>query len=95
MLGNGILTQAEGSAALYTSQATATTSPAALASQVCNEVLVQNDPTSSNTLYVGNASSQPAALVPGASITIPVSNTNQVYIKTSTGTAAVNILARS
>jgi hypothetical protein len=95
MLGNGILTQQEGSQALYTWQATATTSPAALTSQVCNEVVVQNDPGSSNDLYVGNSSSQVIVLVPGASIVIPVCNANLVYLKTATGTADVNIIARS
>ncbi len=95
MLGNGILTQQEGSQALYTWQATATTSPAALTSQVCNEVLVQNDPSSGNNLAVGNVSSQNTVLVPGASVSMPVANTNLVYIRTPSGTATVNILARS
>jgi hypothetical protein len=95
MLGNGILTQEEGSQALYTWQATATTTPTALASQACNEALVQNDPASSVDVLIGNSSNQYIDLAPGDSISLAVSNANLVYHKSVSSTATLNVLARS
>jgi hypothetical protein len=95
MLGNGILTQAEGSAALYTSQATATTSPAALASQACSELVIQNDPANSVDVLIGNSTNQYIDLAPGDAIVLAVSNANLVYHKSVSSTATLNILARS
>jgi hypothetical protein len=92
---NGIITHDEGSDALYTGQVTATTSAAALGSQACNGVAVQNDPGSSVNVLVGNATNQYIALVPGDNAVIPCTNISQVYVKSASSTATVNWLARS
>lgn len=64
-----------------------------LGAQACTSVLVQADPDNAVDVFVGSDSVQAIQLAPGASITIPVSNTNLVYAKTATGTANLNVLA--
>jgi hypothetical protein len=59
----------------------------------CTAVLVQNDPGSSNNLYVGNSTAQPINLKPGQAITIACSNLNLIYTKGNGGSATVNYLA--
>lgn len=62
--------------------------------QVCREVLVQNDSGNAGNLIVGNNLAQYVALTPGQSITLPVFSLSLVYVKMSAGTGTVNWLAR-
>jgi hypothetical protein len=71
----------------------ATTSAAALGSQVCSAVLVQNDPGSASNLLIGDSNSQPFSLKAGQACTIPCSNVSKVYAKTASGTATANWIA--
>jgi len=82
-----------GSSTLYDGTQTATTTAAALnsgTSRSCSSVLVQNDPDSTQDVFVGNDSSQSVQLVPGQAEVIPVDNVNKVFVKTASGTATVN-----
>lgn len=77
---------------------TATTTPGALnggTSLSCTEVYVQNDPGSVYNLYVGYNGAQPLVITPGSGTSLQISNVNLVYVKTSSGTATVNWLARA
>ena len=71
----------------------ATTTAAALGSQVCSAVLVQNDPGSSNNLLIGDSTNQYFSLKAGQACTIPCSNVSKVYAKTASGTATANWIA--
>lgn len=64
------------------------------ATQVCREVLIQNDAANAGNLIVGSATSQYVALTPGQSITLPVFSLSLIYVKMSAGTGTVNWLAR-
>ena len=62
--------------------------------KTCFQVLVQNDPSSANTAYVGNAlNGQFHALTPGSSITIPIHDMNKIYARTNGGGATINFIA--
>jgi hypothetical protein len=78
-----------------TGQQTATTTGAALASQSCSAVIVQNDPGSANNVLVGTSANQYLVLKAGQSLMIPCSNVNQVYVKAAAGTATVNWISVS
>ena len=56
----------------------ATTSAAALGSQACAALLVQNDPGSANNLLIGNGTNQYFSLKVGRACTIPCSNVSKV-----------------
>jgi len=71
---------------------TASTTPASLGNNSCSSVVVQCDPGASVNLLVGDAGSQPFGLKPGQALTIPCSNTNQVYVATASGTATWNAI---
>lgn len=81
-----------GSSALYDGTGSAPLSgesAAALTDQACNWVILQNDPDSTVDLMVGNAAdSVPLQLVPGQSITVLVSNTNLVYVRSADAATA-------
>lgn len=62
--------------------------------QVCREVLIQNDAANAGNLIIGNTVEQWVALTPGQSITLPIFSLSLIYIKMSTGTGTVNWLAR-
>ena len=62
--------------------------------QVCREVLIQNDAGNAGTLLVGNVTGQYVKLTPGQSITLPIFSLSLVYVRMSTGTGTVNWLAR-
>lgn len=53
-------------------------------------VTVQNDPTNTDDIYVGNATSQSVRLVPGASEDYRASSVGQVYVIALSGTQRVN-----
>jgi hypothetical protein len=74
---------------------TATTTPAPLSTGhlPIMEVIVQNDPDSSVSAFVGDARNQEFQLVAGASVTVPVCDLTLVYVRTESGTATVNWLA--
>ena len=62
--------------------------------QVCREVLIQNDAGNAGNLIVGNNIEQYVSLTPGQSITLPIFSLSLIYIKMSAGTGTVNWLAR-
>ena len=76
------------------SNATVTGTAGTLGIQACSEVIVQADPGNGTVdILVGDSGSQVFWLVPGADITLPVSNVNLVYVKTDTGTGTASWLA--
>jgi hypothetical protein len=89
---NPLPMSASGGNALYAGTGTAPLSganAAALAAQACSAVVVQNDPDSTVDLMVGNSTTVvPLQLVPGQSVTIPVSNTSLVFVRSNS--AATN-----
>jgi hypothetical protein len=72
---------------------TATTSAAALTAGASHKQTVQNDPSNTTDIYVGNATTQSTRLIPGAAMDLTVSNLNLIYVKTVSGTARVNYSA--
>lgn len=60
-------------------------------SQVCSAVLVQNDPLSGGTIYVGGSGAQTIALAPGASKEYQVNNVNLIYAKFASGTTSATL----
>lgn len=86
-----------GSAVLYTAQVTVSVTPTALDAATfagAQEILLQNDPASTQNILLGTAANQYVALVPGASLTIPLRVAAKLYHKTAALTATLNILAR-
>ncbi len=71
-------------------QLAATTTAAALGSQPCSSVVVQNDPGNSVNVLVGDATNQYFVLQPGQALSIPCGNVSQVYAKTASATGNVN-----
>lgn len=67
----------------------------ALGTMVCTEVLVQADPANTAIVFVGSVSNQTLKLSAGGTLTVPVSNLNQVIAKTSAGSATVNWAANN
>ena len=74
-----------------------TTAPVQLTTTAtpCVEVVVQSDPGNSTNMLVGGSLGQPLVLTPGASITIPVVDASQIYVKAASGTVQANWLPRS
>jgi len=64
------------------------------ATQVCREVIVQNDSANLGNLLIGTATSQPLVITPGQSINLPVFSLGLIYVKMSSGTGTINWLAR-
>jgi len=54
-------------------------------------VVVQNDPTNSNTMQVGSASSQDVILFPGDSVALDIDDLNKVYVL-GTATEVANFI---
>lgn len=57
------------------------------------EVIVQNDPDSGESAFVGNPFNQHFELVAGASVTVPVCDLSLVYVRSAAGTATINWMA--
>jgi hypothetical protein len=74
-------------------QLAATTAAAALGSQKCVAVLVQNDPGNTPNVILGDSTNQYFALKPGQDCTIPCSNVSQIFAKTASSTGNVNWIA--
>jgi hypothetical protein len=81
-----------GSSSLYAGTGSAPLSganAAAITAQACNAVVVQNDPNSTVDLMVGNSTTVvPLQLTPGQSVTIPVTNTNLVFLRSNDAATA-------
>jgi hypothetical protein len=84
---------AAGSSNLYDGTLTAGAA-AALPSHATSEVTVQNDPTSTTDIYVGNAGSQSIRLQPGGSISASLVNSNMIFVAAVSGSPRVNWWAR-
>jgi hypothetical protein len=74
-------------------QLPATTAAAALDSQKCSAVLVQNDPDNTVNVAIGDSNNQCFPLKPGQACTIPCSNVSQLYAKTASSAGNVNWIA--
>lgn len=57
------------------------------------EVIVQNDPDSAVSVYVGPVTGQYFELIAGANITIPINDLSDVYVRTDGAAATVNWIA--
>ncbi len=75
-----------------TTTAAATTQALSADPLAIGEVIIQNDPDSANSVFVGNAGMWSIELEPGCSITIPVDSLGKVYINYPAA-ATVNWLA--
>jgi hypothetical protein len=97
LLRNGAQVIAEmPSTVLYDGSLTAPTVAAALGTaQAWREVLIVNDPSSTEDAFVGNATSQSVRLVPGQGETLRVANRNLVYVRSAGGTATVTYHGRN
>ena len=80
---------------LFASNFDAGTTASAIGSQTCTEVMVQAHSSNTVLLLLGNASNQVIELSAGNALVMPVSNVNQVYAKTSSGSARVNWFAHT
>jgi hypothetical protein len=74
-------------------QVAATTTAAALGSQPCSAVLVQNDPGSAQNVLLGDSVNQFVVIQPGKALVVPCANVAQVFVKAVSGTMTVNWLA--
>ncbi len=72
-----------------------TTTPAALPSQPCDSVIVQNDPGSAAAILVGDSTRQLFSLAAGSNVKLDVANTALIYLKTGSSTATANCLILS
>lgn len=85
------VTMTGSSTLLDSTNASVTTVAATLAaSTACNWVVIQADPDNTADVFVGNSTSQSIQLVPGQSVTLPVTNLATVYVKSASGTMRVN-----
>lgn len=73
---------------------TASATPAALPSQACSQVELQNDPDSTQYIAVGNSSAQYRKLAPGESVSFNVTNQSVLWYKTASGTATLHYTSR-
>lgn len=58
------------------------------------EFLIQSDTANTTNVLVGNADGQFVVLEPGQSISIPIFNLSNIYVKMVSGTGVVNWLGR-
>lgn len=68
----------------------ATETATALPNQSCVEVIVQADPANTDNIRVGGATGQGFKLLPGAALAFPVTNCNQVYVRSDKGSQTVH-----
>lgn len=59
----------------------------------CSQVLLQTDPDNAVDVFIGNVGSQPIQVQANHAISIPVSNLNEVYAKTSSSSALLSWLS--
>ena len=57
-------------------------------SQAATEILIQANPSNTESVLIGNATNQYIRLSAGVTITLPISNLNQIYGKVSTNVSA-------
>jgi len=60
-----------------------------LGSMTCTEVIMQASPSNTESVLMGNAATQSMRLSAGATLTVPVSNLNQLWGRVSTNVSAV------
>lgn len=73
--------------------AATTTAGAISGSLAATNVGVQADPLNTDHIFVGTSTAQVIRLRPGDSATIPVSNVNQIYAKSQSGSQNLNWIA--
>jgi predicted deacylase len=81
------------SGAVASGTVTATTVAAALPSQACSEVRIQND--GAVDIFVGGAAGQAYRIVAGQSDSFKVTNVDLLYVKSASATCLVNWFSRS
>ena len=59
----------------------------------CVGVILQADPDNGADIMIGDASSQPVQLQPGASISLPIRNLALIWADSASGTLALNYIA--
>ena len=55
--------------------------------------VLQNDPDSAQDIYIGPETTPRVRLEAGKSITLTIEDLTRIYVKTSTSTATLNVLA--
>lgn len=78
---------------LFAGTITATSTPQAIGSQPCKEVLVQADPANGVNVLVGPSGSQPVALTPGSALVVDVIDVSLLFCVAPTGAPVVNWIA--
>lgn len=78
-----------GNHVLVAGQTSATTTGAALPSNICDSAIVQNGDAAIN-LLVGDKNGQVFVVTPGNSLSLPVNNLNMVWVKSASSTVNVN-----
>ena len=63
------------------------------ANATCRNVTVQADQANTNTMLIGNATTQNVGLLPGQSINLDISNLGNVYVKSAADVDATAIVA--
>jgi hypothetical protein len=58
-------------------------------SMACTEVFLQANPSNAESVLLGNSATQSLRLSAGATLTVPISNLNQLYGRVSTNASAV------
>lgn len=71
---------------------TSTTAVIGLTGGIVSAVL-QNDPDSTQDIYLGDGTNHYVRLEAGKSITVTLEDLTRIYVKTSTSTATLNIFA--
>lgn len=82
-----------GSGSIVDGTLAAVVGAAALGAQACKAVLLQADPDNTADVFIGSATNQRFQLVPGQTVTLPVSNVNLVFGRSASGTQSINWLA--
>lgn len=72
---------------------TVTASPLTNSSIECGLIWLQADEDNTDSIYWGGPDGQYNALVPGQTIPLTISNTTRVYVRSRSGTQAVNYAA--
>ncbi|HEX9872527.1 MAG TPA: hypothetical protein VGC99_28805 [Candidatus Tectomicrobia bacterium] len=76
-------------------QTVVSTDASMIASMTCAEVLLQAHPSNTATIYLGTSLTQVFVLSAGTVLVAQVSQVNQLYAKTSAGSATLNWLTNA
>lgn len=77
---------------LNTQSVTSDGTGTALANMPCASVLLQADPDNTTDILIGDSGAQVIQLVPGASVSLDIENTQIVFHKAVSGSPVLNVL---